>query len=232
MLTNRIATLVLVAVLGGLLGADKEPAEKEHRYTSAGTRTDKVTVIALGDDDDLGQVRNAKTISGWIEQTQKARTPKNRRQAIGTLQTIAIEAVESNKPIPEHETLAAGLVKALSDKDPEVRGAAIAALDTAATEASVPGLAKAMQSDSDELNQMNAAYALGRIKTKQSVKALDATARSKKQAEHVRRAAIESLGKIGGDQAKAALEGIAKIAPKDLSEDVDKALDRVEGLSK
>lgn len=230
MKTHRIAAVLLLSILACLLAADKEP--KQHRYTSDGTRTDKVTQIAIGDDDDSAQVRDAKTISGWIEQAMKARTPQNRRRAITTLDLIAVEAKEANEPIPERDVMAAGLVKALSDKDSEVRSAAITALETAGTDASTSGLAKVLQSDSDDLNRMYAAAALGNLKATPSIRALETAARSKAQKEHVRRAAIASLGKIGGEQAKAALGGIAKIVPAELSDDVDKALDQVEGLAK
>lgn len=78
---------------------------------------------------------------------------------------------------------------------------------------------------------MGAAAALASTKGSATVGALEAAAKSKKETESVRRAAIQALGKVGPD-AKAALESLSKSVPNELSEDVDKALDRVEGLAK
>lgn len=231
MLTNRIATLVLLAVLGGLLGADKEPAAKP-KFTSDGTKVDRIgAAVALGGDDGQQEIRDAKTVDGWVDQALTARAPRNRRRAITTLDLIAVAAVESNEAIPDRDAMAAGLVKCLADKDAEVRASALTALQTCATEASIPALSKSLKTDADELNRMGAAAALASTKGSATVGALEAAAKSKKETESVRRAAIQALGKVGPD-AKSALESLTKSVPNELSEDVDKALDRVEGLGK
>lgn len=232
MKTHRLIAIVALLSVAACFAADKPPAEVEHKYTPAGTRTDKVTRIAVGSDDDTGQLKNAKTIAGWIEQAHKARDPKNRKRAVGTLGTIAYDAVESNQPIPELATLNAGVAKCLTDSDAEVRGAALSCLDSSVTAEMVPVLSKCLRSDKDEFHRSYAAAILGKSKSPSAIAVLETAAKNKREEEHVRRAAIEAIAKLGGDQAKAALEGIAKSAPQELAGDVDKALDRVDGLGK
>lgn len=229
MKTYRIAALALFLALAALLGAQK-PADR--KYTADGRLVDHIAVkAAAGSEDAQRELDNAKTIAGWVEQVAKARTPLNRSAAISVLSRIGWQARDDKRQVPEQDTMAAGLSKALQDKDQYVRLHAAEALWLCATKASVPALVKMAGADPEYENRRAAVRALGSVKGPESLKALEQIIKNTKADEGIRTMAVRSLGEIGGAEGKAALERIQqKQATPAMQREIDEQLDKIEGL--
>ncbi len=117
-------------------------------------------------------------------------------------------AVIEHLPFIEDERVLAVLVHALRGETPNVRAAAARALGTMDAPEVVPELIEAL-SDDDAWVRYFSARALGRRRSLSSVVALEKVI-EKEQFNHVRIAALDSLGQIGGQRVAGVAEGLLR----------------------
>lgn len=177
----------------------------------------------------------AKTIKEWGAQAVKARSKEFRDDAAEML--LHITRVGNKAPrgteftLTEDENVAckeiALKLTTAPDKDLRHKGLEILSYvgDTGCQKAITKLLA-----DRETDNAQLACLLLGKIGDTSSVPALVKVIESAASS-RVRRQAIESLGRIGGKQAKAALEKLARNPKQSYREDINKALDLIESSS-
>lgn len=138
-------------------------------------------------------------------------------------------AAVEHLPFIEDERATPALVRALGHETPKVRAAAAGALALAeGTEVSA-SLIEAL-GDEDSWVRYFAARSLGRLKVDESADALAALARDDK-ANHVRIAAVEALGIIGGETAARAIAPLIESGEPDLARVAINALGQIENVA-
>jgi HEAT repeat protein len=134
-------------------------------------------------------------------------------------------AAVEHLPYLEDERATAALVHALRHETPKVRAAAAGAMAQAeGPEVSTP--LKGALADEDSWVRYFAARSLGRLRIAESADALAALARDDK-ANHVRIAAVEALGSIGGESAVRFVAPLVESGEPDLARAAVGALGRI-----
>ena len=133
-------------------------------------------------------------------------------------------AVIEHLPFVEDKRVLEVLVHALRDETPNVRAAAARALGTMDAPEVVPQLIEAL-SDDDVWVRYFSARALGRRRSEESVAALEQVI-EKEQFNHVRIAALDSLGQIGGQRVAGIAAGLVRDDDPDVAHAAQVALGR------
>jgi HEAT repeat protein len=136
-------------------------------------------------------------------------------------------AAVEHLPYLEDERATPALVRALRHDTPKVRAAAAGAL-AQAEGGEVPTYLMEALADEDSWVRYFAARSLGRREVTESAEALAALARGDKS-NHVRIAAVEALGHIGGEAARAAVSPLVNSAEPDLARAAAGALGMMQG---
>lgn len=169
-------------------------------------------VLPLLEDDDPNVRESAVKIAGYfgypecVELLLKRCHDEDER-----VRRAAVEHL----PFIEDERATPSLVSALRHETPKVRAAAAGALALAEGAEVSASLIEAL-GDEDSWVRYFAARSLGRLKVVESADALAGLARDDK-ANHVRIAAVEALGSIGGETAVGAITSILKSDEPDLA---------------
>lgn len=138
-------------------------------------------------------------------------------------------AAVEHLPYLEEERATPALVRALRHETPKVRAAAAGAMALAEGPEVSASLIEALR-DEDSWVRYFAARSLGRRKIAESADALAALARDDK-ANHVRLAAVEALGNIGGETAVSAVVPLLKSDEPDLMRVAAAALSRIKNAA-
>src|ERR1051325_704759 len=128
-------------------------------------------------------------------------------------------------PYVEDERVLAVLVHAIEDETPHVRAAAARALGTLDAPEVVPPLIAGL-ADDDVWGRYFSARALGRRRSEDSVAALEQVV-EREQFNHVRIAALDSLGQIGGDRVAGIVAALVKDDDPDVAHAAQSALTRL-----
>lgn len=128
-------------------------------------------------------------------------------------------------PYVEDERALDILVHAIRVETPNVRAAAARALGTMDAAAVVQPLIEGL-SDEDVWVRYFSARALGRLKSEESVEALERVI-NKEQFNHVRIAALDSLGQIGGQRIAGIVAGLVKDDDPDVAHAAEIALRKI-----
>jgi HEAT repeat protein len=128
-------------------------------------------------------------------------------------------------PYVEDERVLAVLVHAIEDETPHVRAAAARALGTLDAPEVVPPLIAGL-ADDDVWVRYFSARALGRRRSEDSVAALEQVV-EREQFNHVRIAALDSLGQIGGDRVAGIVAALVKDDDPDVAHAAQSALTRL-----
>jgi len=120
-----------------------------------------------------------------------------------------------------------GLVKALGDKDPEVREEAVYSLAEMRDERVIAYLAEVLRNDKDEDVRESAAEALGDLRDKRAVAPLVEALRDKDPG--VRESVVDALGEIGGEEVVSPLMDALRDGDEDVREAAADALEEITG---
>ena len=176
-------------------------------------------IIPLLADSDPNVRESAAKIAGYF----------GYREAAGALvdlsrdpnERVRCAAIE-HLPFIEDERVLEVLVHALREETPSVRAAAARALGTMDGPEVVPRLIEAL-SDDDPWVRYFSARALGRRRSEESVAALEKVIK-KEQFNHVRIAALDSLGQIGGQRVAGIAAGLVRDDDPDVAHAAQAAL--------
>lgn len=119
------------------------------------------------------------------------------------------------------------LVKALGDKDPEVREEAVYSLAESRDERAIAHLAGVLLNDKDEDVRESAAEALGDLGDKRAIAPLMEALRDKDAG--VRESAVDALGEIGGEEVISPLMDALRDEDEDVREAAADALEDITG---
>jgi HEAT repeat protein len=179
-------------------------------------------IIPLLHDPDSNVRESAVKIAGYFGYPGSAaalvdlsRDPNDR------VRTAAIEHL----PYTEDDRALGVLIQALKDDTANVRAAAARALGTMDTPKVVQHLIDGL-SDADMWVRYFSARALGRLRSEDSVEALEKVVKSEKF-NHVRIAALDSLGQIGGPRVASIVAGLTKDDDADVAHAAHVALEKV-----
>lgn len=136
-------------------------------------------------------------------------------------------AAVEHLPYLEDERATPALIRALRHETPKVRAAAAAAMAQAEGPEVSTHLIEAL-ADEDSWVRYFAARSLGRQEVSESTEALATLAQSER-ANHVRIAAVEALGHIGGEAAARAVSPLVKSGEPDLARAAEDALAMMKG---
>ncbi|MFN2416425.1 MAG: HEAT repeat domain-containing protein [Pyrinomonadaceae bacterium] len=169
-------------------------------------------VLPLLEDDDPNVRESAVKVAGYFGYTECAGLLLERcRDRDERVRRAAVEHL----PFLEDERAKPALVFALRHETPRVRAAAAGAMALAEGPEVSASLIDAL-GDDDSWVRYFAARSLGRLKVAESADALAALARDDK-ASHVRIAAVEALGAVGGETAFGAVAPLLKSDDPDLA---------------
>ncbi len=179
-------------------------------------------VLPLLGDPDPNVRESAVKIAGYFGYTECVELLLERcRDDDERVRRAAVEHL----PFIEDERATPALVRALRQETPKVRAAAAGAAALAEGPEVSASLIEALVDD-DSWVRYFAARSLGRLKVAESADALAELARGDK-ANHVRIAAVEALGSIGGETAVRAVEPLLKSEEPDLVRVAAAALGRM-----
>lgn len=179
-------------------------------------------VLPLLEDDDPNVRESAVKIAGYFGYRECVDLLLERcRDEDERVRRAAVESL----PFLEDERATPALVRALKGETPKVRAAAAGAMALAEGAEVSAALIEAL-GDEDSWVRYFAARSLGRLQFAGGVGALAALARDDK-ANHVRIAAVEALGGIGGETAFAAVRPLLKSDEPDLARVAADALSRM-----
>jgi hypothetical protein len=119
------------------------------------------------------------------------------------------------------------LLKALGDKDPEVREEAVYSLVDIRDERVIVHLTQVLLNDTDEEVRESAAEALGDLRDKRGIAPLVEALRDKDTG--VRESAVDALGEIGGDEVISPLMDALRDEDEDVREAAADALEDITG---
>ncbi len=139
-------------------------------------------------------------------------------------------AAVEHLPYLEDERATPALVHALRHETPKVRAAAAAAMAQSERHEVSTHLTEAL-ADEDSWVRYFAARSLGRLEVTESAEALAGLVREDKS-NHVRISAVEALGHIGGETARAAVSPLVDSDEPDLARAAAGALDLMKGERK
>ena len=137
---------------------------------------------------------------------------------------VRIAAIE-HLPYLEHESVFDVLARAIREETPSVRAAATRALGTMDAPGVVQQLIDAL-SDEDVWVRYFSARALGRQRSEEAIAALEKVVREEKF-NHVRIAALDSLGQIGSPRAAGIVEGLKFDDDPDVARAAQAALGKI-----
>lgn len=169
-------------------------------------------VLPLLEDDDPNVRESAVKVAGYFGYPECVELLLER--CMDEDERVRRAAIE-HLPFIEDERATPALVRALRKETPKVRAAAAGALALAEGAEVAASLIDAL-ADEDSWVRYFAARSLGRLKVAQSADALAALARDDK-AHHVRIAAVEALGNIGGETLVRAVTPLLKSDDPDLA---------------
>jgi HEAT repeat protein len=180
-------------------------------------------VLPLLEDEDPNVRESAVKVAGYFGYTECVELLLER---CGDREERVRRAAVEHLPFIEDERATPALVRALKNETPKVRASAAGAMALAEGAEVAPSLIEAL-GDEDSWVRYFAARSLGRLHVVESTDALAALARDDK-ANHVRIAAVEALGIIGGETAARAIAPLLKSGEPDLVRVASDALDRIE----
>lgn len=181
-------------------------------------------VLPLLEDDDPNVRESAVKVAGYFGYPECVELLLERcRDREERVRRAAVEHL----PFIEDERATPALVRALREETPKVRAAAAGALALAEGPEVAASLIEAL-GDEDSWVRYFAARSLGRLRAAEGAEALAALARDDK-ANHVRIAAVEALGGIGGETLAAAVTLLLKSDDPDLARAAASALGTTEG---
>ncbi|MET0645364.1 MAG: HEAT repeat domain-containing protein [Pyrinomonadaceae bacterium] len=181
-------------------------------------------VLPLLEDEDPNVRESAVKIAGYFGYTECVELLLERcHDEDERVRRAAVEHL----PFLEDERATLALVRALKKETPKVRAAAAGAAALAEGPEVSAALIEAL-GDEDSWVRYFAARSLGRLKIAESADALAALARDDK-ANHVRIAAVEALGSIGGETAAGAVAPLLKSGDPDLARVAAEALGKLKG---
>lgn len=215
---RAIAAVCLAAILSALAVA-QEPS----RFDSSGR-------VAGAPGTNL---RDCKTIAEWADAATKGRARENRNQACAALANASESAAVTAADIAEFERALPALTAAT---DTNIRGCGYTVIGTLKI-ASGEALCLDVFKKNDTAVMQEAAAALGKLRSAKAIPVLFSSFPVKDRRNVLRSdcdtAIAEALGQIGGADAKAALEKMAKRAEDhELKEAIAKSLDRIDGIGK
>lgn len=149
----------------------------------------------------LGEIRSADSLDHF------ARTIRHADARVRRETVLALTKLGGEESVPL-------LVRALSDPDPGIRGAAALGLGLARVTAVVPALASRLSQEQDLEAEQEMMRALGRLGDPRAVPVLLERARSRgwlsRRPDSARVEAVRALGAIGGEPARAGLEELTR----------------------
>lgn len=234
--------LVLTGVLSGLTvkiarAADEDedrPKPEAIQYSQDGRKVDGQAADA----------RVAKTIPQWIEQAKTARSNERRQAVMRTLLAIGGDDDEirigrrdlaaENEEVPLVAEMAALFGRFIAEKDEQSRYLALRGVILTGVDRNLQSV---IRMTDDPYHGQIAVEALGRSKDARAIGALQKLLESWRTRErplNVVQCAARSLGEIGTDKAKTALEASRKKLSRErknesVIEAIDRELDRIEG---
>ncbi len=181
-------------------------------------------IIPLLADPDPNVRESAVKIAGYFGYPEAtSELLKVTRDPIERVRSAAIEHL----PFVEDERVLEALIHAIKEETPNVRAAAARALGNMDAPEVVPLLIEALN-DEDAWVRYFSARALGRRRAAESVKAL-ATVVEKEEFNHVRIAALDSLGLIGGKAVAEIVGGLVVDDDPDLERAAKQAMAATQG---
>lgn len=149
----------------------------------------------------LGEIRSAESLD-HLARTIHHADARVRRETV-----LALTKLGGEESVPL-------LLKALSDRDPGIRGTAALGLGLSRVAAAVPPLLARLGQEDDPEAETEILRALGRLADPRAVPVLEERARGgrwlSRHPVSTRVEAVRALGQVGGERARAVLEALAK----------------------